>query len=293
MLEEKEFFRRFEEMVPGSLPPEGSSKVIETEIYFERLSMAGLEEMHRYSKNPRLYEFMEYEPFDTIEKTKAYIEKLEQRMEGSGSLKTSNYWFVRRKADNYLVGTAALVSLSYARQSIEWGYGIDPELWGHGYIMQIEETLKQYVFEVLQLNRLHGMTMITNERTIQSLLATGMKNEGIPRQIYCKDGVFIDGWMYSLLRGEYFDSLKEITHSATKHTVDDVIEVVASVLTGDDIDQYSHINNSSGWDSLSHMEIMVAISEKLGVTLSPGEIMRATSVKAITSIITNSSTKEK
>ena len=40
--------------------------------------------------------------------------------------------------------------------------------------MEILETLKNYTFKELKLNRLYGKTMINNERTIKSVLAAGM-----------------------------------------------------------------------------------------------------------------------
>jgi RimJ/RimL family protein N-acetyltransferase/acyl carrier protein len=285
MLSKEEFFARFSKILPGSEAARINTSINDLEIFFEPLSMAGLKEMHHYSKDERLYEFFEFEPFDTIEKTQAYIEKLEQRMAGDGFNKTAAYWFVRRKLDNYQVGTAALVSLDFGRQSIEWGFGVDPELWGHGYIFQIEEILKQYVFEVLELNRLYGITMVTNQRTISSLLASGMIQEGISRQFYCKNGAFIDGWRYAMLSKDYFESKKLLPSGNGIFTVSDVISIVQSVLTRDEITETSTMQTVSSWDSLSHMLIMIAVSETTSIKLSPSEIMRANSVKSLLDII--------
>ena len=166
MLDEKEFYRRFDQIVPGTVYSEGVPQTSQSDIYFQRWSLAGLEEMHRYSVDERLYEFFEFDPFDTVEKTKTYIEKLLQRMSGDIHGRKAMYWFVRRKIDGYLVGTACLVEMNYARKSVEWGYGVDPELWGSGFILQLQECLKRYVFETLELNRLHGVTMVENYRTI-------------------------------------------------------------------------------------------------------------------------------
>jgi ribosomal-protein-alanine N-acetyltransferase len=286
MIDSKEFYRRFDQIVPGAMLSEDVRKTSEPEIYFERLSMSGLEEMHRYSADERLYEFFEFDPFDTIEKTKAYIEKLLQRMSGEVHGRNAIYWFVRRKVDGYLVGTACLVELNYARQSIEWGYGVDPELWGSGFILQIQECLKNYVFEILELNRLHGITMVENHRTVSSLLATGMKHEGTLRDFYCINGVYHDAWQYAMLKRDYFKMPGISSLVDSEFSVEDVIGVVSSVLTDETVTPDTSMNNSLGWDSFSHMSIMVAISEKMGVTLSPAEVTFATSVKAITSLIT-------
>ncbi len=286
MIDEKEFYRRFDQIVPGPIHAEDDSLISQSEIYFERLSLAGLEEMHRYSLDERLYEFFEFEPFDSIEKTKSYIMKLLERMSGDVHDRNAMYWFVRRKTDGYLVGTACLVALNYSRKSIEWGYGIDPELWGSGYILKIQEYLKRYVFETLELNRLHGVTMVENRRTISSLLAAGMRHEGTLRGYFYKDGVFRDAWQYSMLKRDYLKTLGN--QSTTKHSfsIEDVISLVSSVLNDEEVTVDTSMNNSLGWDSFSHMSIMIAVSERTGVNFSPTEVMLATSVEAIFSLIT-------
>ena len=286
MIDEKEFYRRFDQIVPGALSLENGPKTIGLEIYFERLSMAGLEEMHRYSSDERLYEFFEFDPFDSLDKTRVYLNKLLQRMGDDPFKRNAMYWFVRRKIDGYLIGIACLVELNYARKSIEWGYGVDPELWGSGYILQIQSCLRRYVFEILQLNRLHGITMLENHRTISSVRAAGMKHEGTLRDYYCKDGIFHDAWQYAMLRRDYFDTPRVPAAIGLPYTIEDVIEIISSVLTEETITSSSSISNSPSWDSLSHMEIMIAITGEMGVNLSPEEVMRITSVKSIFSLIT-------
>ena len=284
-LEKKELYRRLDELLPGSQHSEDVSPKSNAEIYCERLSINGLDEMHRYSIDERFYEFFEFEPFKTIDETRAYIEKLQERIGEISMGRTAMYWFVRRKIDGYLIGIINLIFLNYDRQSVEWGFGIDPELWGHGYILHIQEMLKHYVFEVLRLNRLQGMTMVENHRTISSLLAAGMKHEGTLRDYYCKNGVYHDAWQYAMLKRDYFDASRKHSFIERRFSIQDVIEVVSSVLTEETVTFDSSMSNSLSWDSFSHMSIMIAISEKMGINLSPVQVTLATSVEAIASVL--------
>ena len=281
MLPLKKLSDRFSQIVPG----EGEqneyieSHHIESDLYFSELSLSGLDEMHKYSVNPDFYEFLEFDPFKTIDDTKTYIEKLLQRMSNQSGERSAMYWFVRRKNDDRLVGTAALVNLNYARQSIEWGYGIDPVFWGYGYVLQIQEMLKKFTFEVLDLNRLHGITMVENERTIQSLLASGMKYEGTLREFYCKKSVYYDGWQYGMVAKDYHKS--NVVPSSVLVNMNDIINVVSSVLTEEEITDESSMENTFSWDSLNHMAIIIALKEELSIEFKPGEVYSATSVKKI------------
>ena len=251
----------------------------QSDIYFEYFSIDGLEEMHQYSKDTRLYEFFEFDPFKEIDDTKAYIEKLLQRMSDQSGEKNAMYWFVRRKSDNRLVGTASLVNLNYARQSIEWGYGVDPKLWGNGYVLQMQEILKYFAFEVLELNRLHGITMVTNDRTIQSVLASTMKHEGVLRDFYCKNGIYYDGWQYGMIAKDYHKS--NVASKSALVNMDDIISIISSVLTEEEITDESGMENTISWDSLNHMAIIIALKEELSIDFKSGEVYLATSVKKI------------
>lgn len=277
MLTQIEFATRFTTLIPGGCKDKDGRQ--ETDIYFTHFSLSGLEEMHRYSKDERLYEFFEFDPFKTIDETKAYIEKLLNRMSGEPIERNAMYWFVRRKSDDYLIGTAGLLNLNYGRQSIELGYGMDPTLWGYGYILQIQEALKKFTFEVLELNRLHGVTMVGNDRTIQSVLASGMRHEGILRDYYCKQGVYHDGWQYGMIAKDYY-GINTISPSVSV-SINNIIDVVSSVLTEDVITVESSMENTFSWDSLNHMAIMVALKSRLSIDLNPGEIAHMTTIQNI------------
>ena len=271
MLTKQKFAERFTKELPGEKQ--------QTDIYFTDFSISGLEEMHRYSTDERLYEFFEFDPFKTIDETKAYIEKLLDRMFGEPLDRNAMYWFVRRKSDDSLIGTAALVNLNYDRQSIEWGYGVDPELWGFGYVLQIQEALKRFTFGVLELNRLNGITMVENERTIQSVLASGMRHEGILRGFYCKNGVYHDGWQYGMKAKDYQEN--SIESSSVSVEINDILTVVSSILTEEEITAESDMENTFSWDSINHMAIIISLKSQLSIDFSPAEIASSTSIKNI------------
>jgi [ribosomal protein S5]-alanine N-acetyltransferase len=280
MLTKTEFYERFSTVIPGE-----SDLTDSFDISFTPLSMDGAEEMHRYSVKECFYEHLEFPPFKNFAETTQYLEKLFKRMEGEGNSQNSIYWFVRRKSDNYLIGTACLVSLDYGSQSVEWGYGIDPDFWGHGYILQLQEILKNFVFETLELNRLHGITMVTNLRTIESVKSAGMLHEGIAKDFYCKDGKFIDGWRYAITGSDYFGRKSSPEKNSIKANGNDIIALFKEILNQESIDPSSTMENTTNWDSLTHMNLMIGLKTRFGIKFTPRQIAKAKSVKAILEII--------
>lgn len=278
MIAKSQLSKSFTNKLPGA-----STKGM-GEIYFEHLTMDGLSEMHAYSTDDRLYEFFEFDPFTSIIETENYLAKLLNRMLPNSEGCTSQYWFVRRTGDGGLIGTACLVGLDYDRRSIELGYGIDPNLWGRGYILLIQEALKEFVFEELKLNRLWGITMSTNRKVIESVCASGFLHEGTSRQYYLKNGKFIDGWRYAMTLSDYMLQ-KTSSEEKTSHiALEQIIDVIASVLEYEAISSESSIENTASWDSLSHMEIILALKHELDIKLSPLQVAHSTSVKNILKI---------
>jgi len=255
------------------------------EIYFESISLTGLDEMHKYSTNDKFYEFFEFNVFKSKTETEQYLKKLINRTKLIDGDIQAMYWFVRLKEDSKLLGSAALVNINQNRKSAEIGYGIDPNYWGKGYVLLLQNALIRYTFESLGLNRLHGLTMVDNERTISSIYAAGFKKEGILRDYYFKDNRFIDGLKYSMLKTDYISSSK-IGFTNKEISIKDLTKLVKEELK-EHIDENSSMLNTSNWDSLSHLGIIVNLSNKHKIELNPIEIADATSIRELYKICNN------
>jgi len=280
-----EFYRLLDEILPGG-DYENTKNYPNRKIYFARISIDGLKEMHNYSTDERLYEYFEFETFKTIEDTRDYLGNL-IALEGVEPVgRTAMCWFIRRIDDNRMVGTARLVEIDYNRQSVVWGYGIDPELWGEGYIFEIQEVLKEYIFEKLQLNRLSGMTQYNNERTKAALKAAGCKNEGLLRDYYKNsNGEYIDAWIYGMLAEDHYSSATSSKNYSRVITIDVIKNIVGNVLNQMNIGNNDSMSTVSQWDSLNHINIILEIEKKTEFKFSPLQISNATSIEGIYKII--------
>ncbi len=279
------FYQHLCETVPGGKKEEITDP--SRRVYLTPLSMDGLEEMYQYSKDPRLYEYFEFPPQKTREETKQYLEKLLQRMGPPNSDRKAMYWFVRRVQDNRMVGTFSLVNIDYGRLSAEWGYGVDPDLWGMNYPLEMMSIIKKYAFEVLGINRLWGQTMLTNKKTVSVLLAAGCKHEGNLRDFYCKNGKFVDAWAYSILKSDY---LEEKMNSAPKkpgQKVDpkEVAMILSDVLHEKVLDFEKDMESFNGWDSITHYDIVVVLQKRFSVDFTADEIIQLRSVNSIHEIL--------
>lgn len=285
----EEFFRRVETLVPGDMYNDSKVSTPISQVKFSKLSINDLEDIHSYSINQKLYEFLEYDAFKTIDETKNFINKLLLRMKKNNGIYTAYYWTVRDKSNDSVIGTASISNINYERNSTEWGYAINPQRWGLGYILDIQELLKHYIFDILKMNRLYGLTMLDNKRTISSLKAAGMKEEGILRQSHRKGNQFHDGWKYSILRNEYLNqyiideesNLQNKLSSKNDIKIEDIIRLVSQTINEDDLNVDSSMTITPKWDSLSHMIIIEALCEKYSCDIKPRDIQNLSSIKKI------------
>ena len=70
-----DFYTILDSEIPGT--PPGSNR----KVYLSRISIDGVEEMHEYSSDERLYRHFEYARFESIDQTRRYLQKLLERRE--------------------------------------------------------------------------------------------------------------------------------------------------------------------------------------------------------------------
>ena len=127
--------------------------------------------------------------------------------------------------------------------------------------------------------------MINNERTISSILSCGMKKEGVLRDYYFKNGKYINGWAYSMIKSDYLEQSIEKEKKDIHFNKNQIIEFISSVITEEKIDIDSDMHNTFSWDSMTHLYLLTKISEETGLVFSVSEIANANSVKSIISMI--------
>lgn len=256
-------------------------------LYFTKLSMEGLEEMFQYSRDERLYEYFEFPAQKTIDETRAYLEKLFTRMGNNPLERNAMYWFVRRREDHRLVGTFCFVNIDYNRSSAEWGYGTDPDLWGHSYVLEIMKIAKYFAFNQLGLNRIWGQTMLENLKTISSLKAAGCKEDGILRDFYCKNDKFHDAWAYSILKSDYLSESNTSAPNSIAASHAEIATIVSSVIGEPVYNFEKDMNEFGNWDSITHFEVVVELQKHLKCDFSPNEITELRSINRIFEIVSS------
>lgn len=79
----------------------------------------------------------------------------------------------------------------------------DKNEWGKGYGKEVVESLVNYCFTDLGLNRIVAEIFSINERSIKIFEDLGFKREGTLRNSVLKNGQYVDEYIYARLNSDY------------------------------------------------------------------------------------------
>ena len=114
-----------------------------------------------------------------------------------------NRWIIERRSDCRPIGTIGYHKWSRKDHKAEIGYDLSPVAWGQGYMSEAFQRVVEYGFSDMDLNRIEAMVYPDNVASLKLLERHGFVREGLLREELCRDGVYYDHWLLSLLRRDW------------------------------------------------------------------------------------------
>jgi len=140
----------------------------------ERLHLVALqktddEHIFRLRSDTEVNRFIDRSIPQNIEDARAFIKKImDGEQDGS-----REYWVIRLKETNEMLGTICLWNFSEDKKTAEIGYELFPEQNGKGYMSEAIECVINYSFQKLGLNTIEAFTHRDNERSKNILMKHG------------------------------------------------------------------------------------------------------------------------
>ncbi|HAY33182.1 MAG TPA: GNAT family protein [Ignavibacteria bacterium] len=173
--------------------------LIGSKIYLSPLSKADISEKYiSWLNDKEVCRDNSHATFpNTRSKTVAYIENLEKSKDEAA-------FAIRWKKNNLHIGNAAIQKIDRINRSAELAIIIgDKKYWGKGIASEVYRLLIEYGFDTLNLNRISSGQTLANKGMIKVCEKSGMKREGVLRQILYKEGKYLDAGIYSILKKEF------------------------------------------------------------------------------------------
>ncbi len=106
---------------------------------------------------------------------------------------------------NDLVGVFRIDHLDQLNKSVNVGLDISLSHRRLGYAKETYLGMFEYFFQELKLNRLALITLSSNIAAIKLYEELGFSREGILRQAFIRDSLFVDAYQYGLLKSEFLN----------------------------------------------------------------------------------------
>ena len=120
------------------------------------------------------------------------------------SCNSLNQRFIIENDKNQQIGMANIVNINFKDGNAEIGLLLDPAFQGKGFGKKIVDTIANYSFNQLRLNRIETTIISINQPSLKLFLnKCGWKQEGILRSWYYRNGMYIDKIILAILKEEF------------------------------------------------------------------------------------------
>ncbi|MDO5444263.1 MAG: UDP-4-amino-4,6-dideoxy-N-acetyl-beta-L-altrosamine N-acetyltransferase [Eubacteriales bacterium] len=174
------------------------------DVVMTRLREENLELVMDWRMRPYVTEYMNTDPVLTIEKQRTWFNYIKDRDD-------QIYWIINFEGTP--VGLINVFDIDRRNSRCSWGYYIaEKNFRSLKLALSLEWSLYDYVFDVLKLHKLCNETFAENKQVIKMHIMCGGKEDGIMRDQICKNGIFHDVSVGSILAEEWF-----VKREATKY----------------------------------------------------------------------------
>jgi RimJ/RimL family protein N-acetyltransferase len=156
--------------------------------------------MFRLYSDPRVMRYWSFPPWTSLGQAQAYLRRVEGEMSAGSSVLP---WAIATRADDVLVGTVTLFSVSIEQGRAETGYSLHPDFQGRGLAREALRLMLGHAFDTLQLRRIEADVDPRNTPSCRLVESLGFRREGLLRARWQVAGELCDSALYGLLADEF------------------------------------------------------------------------------------------
>ncbi|MBI2385549.1 MAG: GNAT family N-acetyltransferase [Elusimicrobia bacterium] len=162
------------------------------------------EKMNRWENDAELLDLSDDQPDDreseSLEATRANIERAMRAPADAGIIR----YAIRKRDSGEFIGYGIIAHVDRYNRRCRLSVVIgEKREWGKGFASEALRAAIDYSFTTLGMNRIGAEIYAVNERSIRLFERLGFKREGAVRESVLKNGVFVDEYVYGLLRREW------------------------------------------------------------------------------------------
>jgi len=171
------------------------------EITLKKIDERNLNDLFAIYNNKKVFEFCGILPKHNLKIVSNMIGHFERGYNKKSRVKFGV--FLNNKNET-MVGIIEVMDFKKKVSMATVGYYLAEEYWGNGLATEAVSVLVKYLFETVELNRVHAEVMLENEGSKRVLLKNGFSKEGTIRQAAFWPGKgVVDLEIYGIIREDY------------------------------------------------------------------------------------------
>ncbi len=176
-------------------PPE-----LETDrLLFRKLSRDDTRDMYEYSKDPKVTEYLLWNPHESPRYTHKYLSYIQTQYKNGCFFD----WGLVYKPDIKMIGTCGFTKIDFENNSAEIGYVLNRGYWNMGLATEAAERIVSLGFLFFEFNRIEAKYFLGNTYSRKVMEDVGMTFEGIHRQAMFVKGEYLSVGVCAMLREDY------------------------------------------------------------------------------------------
>lgn len=168
-------------------------------LFLRRAYLTDTDDLNICMRNKNVCKFEVWSPHTSNIETLGFVNSLLIRYDNG----TCTDWIIERKHDKRAIGVINLHDFSQSNNNSEMGFWIAEDCWGKGYATESAETILEFAFYVLQLNKVSCLCAAQNIRSKKVMKKLHMSYEGTLRKHINIHGTLTDIEVYSILKAEF------------------------------------------------------------------------------------------
>ncbi|MHB1394306.1 MAG: GNAT family N-acetyltransferase [Clostridia bacterium] len=168
-------------------------------LVLREITLSDTNAIHEIYIDPRVAEYDSFAPIRTIGEARNIIHNYRKEYKENKRIR----WGIARRTDNRMIGTCVFMNFDDVSRRCEIGCGLVSSEWNKGYMAEALESLIDYGFAVLELNRIEACIISGNRASVRLFRKLGFIYEGVAREREYFKGRFHNEIIMSMLRGDY------------------------------------------------------------------------------------------
>ncbi len=154
-----------------------------------------------YAKNPNVSQFTLWEPHKSTADSLKFITDYAQPLYKAQV--PEPFGIILKSNPKKVIGTVGCFWVSKPSQTMELAYAIAEPFWGKGLVAEASESVLDYCFKNLMVNRIQSRCKIENKASSRVMEKVGMNFEGTLKSAILHRNRFWDMHYYTILKSDW------------------------------------------------------------------------------------------